>query len=140
MTTRLASQPRSSRRRDLIGLIITGLFSAASMAIAVPALQLPTYIDQLTIVNPHAWAVNVDVTDRDRTGWIGVGAVERDSQHTFHAVIDQGDAWTFHFAYSGEHAELRVSRIQLERNNWHVTVPDEFADQLRGTDIRETPP
>jgi hypothetical protein len=34
----------------------------------VPGLRLPAYVDQLTIDNPDAWWVNVDVTDSDGDG------------------------------------------------------------------------
>ena len=140
MTTRLASQPHSTRRNDIIGIVVTGLVYAAAMAATVPALRLPAYVDQITIDNPHAWDVNTDVTDRERDGWVGIGAVDRDTEHTFHSVIDQGDTWIFDFAYAGEHAELRVSRHQLEQDDWRVTVPDELIDRLRSANVPETPP
>jgi hypothetical protein len=140
MTTRLASRPRSTRRNDIIGVVVTGLVYAGAMAAAAPALRLPAYVDQVTIDNPHAWDVNTDVTDRGRDGWVGIGPVHRDTAHTFHHVIDQGDTWIFAFAYAGEHAELRVSRHQLEQDDWRVTVPDELIDRLRSANVPETPP
>lgn len=140
MTTQLASLPRAIRRTNIVGLVVTGLFSAATMAIAVPALRVPASVQQITIDNPHAWEVHIDVTDSDRDGWMGVGAVERENERTFQTVIDQGDTWVFDFAYSGEHTELRVSRHQLEQDDWRITVPDDFADRLRSADVTETPP
>jgi hypothetical protein len=121
------------------GLLVAGLFYAAAMGVVVPALRTPAEVDHLTIDNPHDWRVNVDVTDAERDGWLGIGGLDRESEQRFGSVIDQGDEWIFQFAYSGKQTELRVTREQLERDDWRVTVPDEFADRLRSANVPETP-
>lgn len=138
MTTTLVSQPRSRRRRDLVGLVATGLAWVAALAMLVPTLRVPPYVDQITIDNPHPWAINVDVTNGG-DGWVGIGPVDRDGRSTFHGVVDQGGTWIFTFTYAGEHAQLRISRQQLQRDNWEITVPDEVAEQLRAAGVPETP-
>lgn len=139
MTTELAPKPRTLRRRGIVGVIATGLAWIAGMVVLVPSLRVPPHVDQITVDNPHAWAVNVDVTDNERFGSVGLGPVDREHRATFHAVPDQGDTWIFTFAYAGEHAELRISRHELERDNWEVTVPDELAEQLRAAAVPEAP-
>jgi hypothetical protein len=140
MNTRLAPQPRSTRRSDIIGMVVTVLLWAGATALMAPALRTPADVDEITIDNPHSWSVEITVTDRDRDGWVGIGGAGREREQTFQNVLDQGDTWTFRFAYAGEYAETRLSRSQLERDNWHVTVPEEFATRLRSAGVLETPP
>ena len=49
--------------------------------------------------------------------------------------LDQDDTWIFRFAYGGKEAELHIGRRQLEQSDWHVTVPDEFAERLRSPEL-----
>lgn len=139
MSTRLAAQPRSTRN-DLLGVVVSTLFYAASMAVLVPALRIPAHVDHVTIENPHPWLVNIAVTDGDRDGWVGLGTVERDTEHTFQSVVDQGDQWIFRFAYAGHQVETVVSGARLDEDDWHVAVPNDLADRLRSSDVPETPP
>ena len=139
MISRLASPPLSTSRRELIVLVVAGLVWIAATVLVAPALREPGHVDHVTVANPHPWDVNVDTTSGDRDGWVGVGDLTRDGTGTFRSVLDEGDTWIFRFAYGGEEAELRISRQQLERDDWHVTVPDQFADRLRSAGIPETP-
>lgn len=140
MRTPLWAQPRSSRRREIVGYVAVALLYLAAMAVAIPALRVPPHIDQITIDNPHPWWVSIDVTDRDREAWLGIGGVARDGSYTFRDVIDQGFVWTFEFAYGGERVELTVTRRQLEDAGWRIAVPAELADQLRRVGIPESAP
>jgi hypothetical protein len=82
--------------------------------------------------------VSIDVTDQDRDGWVGVGTVGREPEHGFLEVVDQGEVWIFRFSYAGKAVELRASGARLERNDWQVSMPQEFAETLRAAGV--TPP
>jgi hypothetical protein len=138
MNTQLASQLSSIRRPNVVGLVVAVLLAATVLALVVPTLETPAHVDRITVDNPHAWWANVDVTGDGRDGWVGIGAVDGETELTFHEVIDQGDAWTFDFAYGGEHVEIRVTRQQLEQDEWRIRVPDRFADQLRSAEVPES--
>jgi hypothetical protein len=141
----MTDRPHRPPRPDgtTIGLVaVAGAYLAAT-AVVVPALRPPTHVDRVTVDNPHAWAVNVDVTDVTDTGrgaWLGVGTVEREEEKTFAAVLDQGDEWTFRFAYRGTEVELRVTGAQLAEDRWRVAVPRQLAEELRSAGVPETPP
>jgi hypothetical protein len=138
----MTDRPHRPSRPDgtTIGLVaVAGAYLAAT-AVVVPALRPPAHVDRVTVDNPHAWAVNVDVTDAGRTAWLGVGTVEREEEKSFAAVLDQGDEWTFRFAYGGADVEVRLTGAQLAEDRWRVTVPRQLADELRSTEVPETPP
>jgi hypothetical protein len=133
------ARTRSARHEDVIGLAVTACFSIAALTIAVPAIQVPAHIDRLTVDNPHRWMVDVDVSDADRDGWVGVGTVEREEERTLASILDQGPLWTIRFAYAGVHIDRRMTDGQLERQDWHITVPDQLADELIAADVPESP-
>lgn len=132
--------PRSVRRTDLLGFAVTFALAVAVLLVAVPALRLPAHVDEVTIDNPHEWPASIEVTDQDRDGWVGVGTVGRESEHGFLEVLDQGEVWIFRFSYAGNAVELRVSGARLERNDWQVSVPPEFAETLRAAGVPAPPP
>jgi hypothetical protein len=138
VTERHQSLPRPDG--TTIGLVaVAGAYLAAT-AVVVPALRPPAHVDRVTVDNPHEWAVNVDVTDTGRAAWLGIGTVEREEEKTFASILDQGDEWTFRFAYRGADVELRLTGAQLAEDRWRVTVPRQLAEELRSAEVPETPP
>jgi hypothetical protein len=116
-------------------LLVLGICS-----ILVAGCSQAAFVDEVTIVNDTAYSANVDVTDGARDGWLGLATVGPESSHTVREVIDQGDIWIFRFDYAGEHAEeLEVSRRDLERNEWRVTVPESLEDRLREMGVPPPP-
>ena len=97
-------------------------------------------VDEVTIVNDTAYSTKVDVTDGARDGWLGLATLGPGSSRTVREVIDQGDIWIFRFDYIGKHAEeLEVSRRDLERNEWRVSVPESFEERLREMGVPPPP-
>ena len=124
------------RHRDVVVGVASWILVMAGI---VPALRTPDHIDQIVVDNPHPWLANVSVSGGDRDGWLPLGTAQREQQCEFVLVTDQGDTWSIRFSYARRHADLRVSRARLEHDDWHITVPDDFADQLRAAGIAETP-
>jgi len=140
MRTHPASiQAHESRIAGVIGTGATVAVAALIVAVAVPALGVPAHVDEVTVDNPHPWAVVVDVTDADRDAWLALGGVRRNREQGFGEVLDQGDEWTFRFTYAGEQATVTVSGADLERADWRVSVPDELGERLGAADVTETP-
>jgi hypothetical protein len=118
--------------RLLLALGICSILAAACSQVA--------FVDEVTIVNDTAYSANVDVTGGARDGWLGLTTVGPESTRTVGEVIDQGDTWIFRFDYVGMHVEeLEVSRRDLERNEWRVSVPESFEDRLRDTGVPPPP-
>jgi hypothetical protein len=119
-----------------VTLVITGAVVVAIVALVWPGSRLPSYVDDITVVNPHPWDVGVDVTGAERDGWLGMGTVDRTASHAFGQVIDQGEQWVFRFTYSGvDGGELVVTRNELEASDWKVTVPELFAERMRASGL-----
>jgi hypothetical protein len=90
----------------------------------------PVFVDQVRIVNPTAFDVDVNVSGADgrlldlRYVSAGETAVVRD-------VIDQEDVWIFHFSSGGTDAgALRVDRARLVQRDWTVEIPEEVENRL----------
>ena len=128
--------PRS--RRDMAVAVIAAVVGVALLLLVMPALRLPSYVDAVSISNPHLWHVEVDVGRPDGSRWIGLGHVGRETTRTFRSVIDPGDQWVFRFAYAGiDQGEVVVSRVDLKQAGWKVIIPDDFAERMRAAG--ETP-
>jgi hypothetical protein len=91
----------------------------------------PSVVDGITIANPTAYDLDVEVTDEDRDGWLPVAIVEAESEDIVPAITDQGEVWIFRFRHFGDPVgELSFTRTELERNGWRVEVPAEVEDRL----------
>jgi len=90
------------------------------------------FVERVTITNRTDYPASVDVTDANRTEWLGLGLVHHDGRHAFGEVIDQGEVWIFRFDYANKHhQEVEVTRSELQRDEWQVEVPGSFGDELR---------
>jgi hypothetical protein len=106
------------------------------MSLVFAASRLPSYVDNVTVANPHQWDVGVEVAGAERDGWLGLGSVDRTASHEFQQVIDQGQQWVFRFSYAGvDGGELVVPRSELEASGWKVTVPEQFAERMRAAGV-----
>ncbi len=103
-------------------------------------LASPPFVDRLTFVNPTEYDLHVEVTDARREGWLAVGTVRKNQTTTMEDTIDQGEVWTFRFAAQGQDGgELRISRMQLERDRWTVHIPAQIGATLREKGAPATP-
>lgn len=116
----------------MAGLVGWALVAAAILMGVQPLLDLPGRVDEVTIENPHAWNVNVEVTDGARRGWLGVGSLDRGTSQVFEELLDQGDQWVFRFHYAGQDGGgLALTRAELEQAGWKLTVPEGFAARMQ---------
>jgi hypothetical protein len=94
---------------------------------------------QLTVDNQTTYDVNVEVTGVNRDRWLDVGYFRRETRRRVEEVADQGREWVFRFSYGGFRAgDLVVSREQLMRDGWRITVPPNVAERLREAGLSES--
>jgi hypothetical protein len=92
----------------------------------------PATVERITIANPTAYDLDVDVTAPGQEGRLPIALVEAGSEDLVQDVIDQGEVWIFRFLHFGDPVgELRLTRAELERNGWHVEVPAEVGERLK---------
>jgi hypothetical protein len=138
MTPRLVSDARAARRADgpprtdLVGLAVVVILGLVALWALAPLLARPAHVDRIGVRNPHAWHATVAVSGEDE-GVVAVGRVPRESERDFHAVLDQGDVWTFRFSYDGAVEEVQVRRDELEAAGWVVEVPPAFEAAVAAT-------
>lgn len=135
--TPVLTRPRPAplrSRGDIVTAMVAVAGGIALLMLIVPTVRLPSFVDAVTISNPHPWHVEIDVDGPDRSGWIGLGGQGRETTQTYQSVIDHGTEWVFRFTHGGiARGELVLSRAQLDEAGWKVTVPEEFAQRLRAS-------
>ena len=133
--TPVLTKPRPAppcSRVDLVVAVVAAVVAAALLTVVIPTLRLPRYVDSIAVTNPHAWHAEVDVGRPDGSRWVGLGHVGRENTVTFRSVIDLGKDWVFRFAFGGtERDQLVISRADLDRSKWKVTIPDTFGERMR---------
>ncbi len=141
--TRLGTQsppvPSRSRTARIWFVLTAGLVCALAL-VASSWVRGPSYVRQVTIVNPTAYQLEVDVGAPGANRVVGLGAIHREGSRTVEEVIDQGDQWVFRFSYGRQAAgELAAPRSQLEQDGWRITVPPEVGDRLGEAGIPPSP-
>ncbi len=130
---------RAPRRTVVIALVAV----AAAVALVLAAQQLlpsPTSTRRITVKNPTPFHLEIDAAGTGSARAVTLGPIGREQEKTFEGVIDQGHQWIFRFASGGNDAgEMRVSRAQLEQDNWRITVADDVARRLQAAGVPPSP-
>jgi hypothetical protein len=135
-----ATQSRPAPTDDRRPLVEYAAMIALLMISALASAQLvrgPRFVDHVRVKNPSDLLIDVDVTGKDRDGWLAIAIARPTEMATTKDVVDQGEVWIFRFQ-SAEHdgGELRVSRDDLERSRWTIAIPAAVIDQLRRAGAR----
>lgn len=97
------------------------------------------FVDRVVIVNDTSYTASVEVSG-EAGGWVALTTVSPGATREVREVIDQGDEWTFRFAYAGhEPVEMTVVRSDLASAGWRIQVPDELEQSLRGAGVAPPP-
>jgi len=116
---------------------------AAVFALVAGALLFrdPARVPTVTIENPTAYDIRVDVSDADQAGWTVLGSARQHCSATVESAVDRGDTWVFRLRAQGmAQDEIAVSRSDLERANWHFVIPEALAPQWESNGIPHPPP
>ena len=126
---RFSDRPRAIRWWAApLAVLIVAVWSVTMNRLLVDA----AHVERVTVVNPTAYDIGVEVTDGDRKGWLALGDARDRTATSFQEVLDQGDVWVVRFA-DGEAGELRLTRDDLERSGWRVELPPGTEARLRPT-------
>jgi len=105
---------------------------------SVRFLPQPMATHDLTVVNPHTWAVRVEVVTAGGAS-IAVGAVPREHTWTFSDVPEPGNPVSIRFRYQQVTVEVQLDRDQLAASGGKVEVPEAFGLQLSEAGVPPTP-
>jgi hypothetical protein len=130
---RTASVPTSRRFPDWLAVVV-----AAAVAVLVVGLlaREPERVESISITNPTAYQLTVDVVRPGSDSELRLGTVPRDQTVSFRQVIDHGEQWLVRLSYAGQDGgEVEVDRASLEAG-W--TVPDEIDEALRAAGLEQS--
>jgi hypothetical protein len=115
----------------LAGAVALLLVGGTLVVLLARAMSTPSTVARVTVVNHGDYGLDVELRDQDAARVL-FGRALPDGNTSRHEVLDLGDDWTFVFSRDGlAAATVDVSRDELARADWHVTVPDDVATKLR---------
>ncbi len=127
-------------RSWLVGL---GLAIAVGVValLATRALSGPSFVSSVAVVNPSAYTLDVEVASASGDEWTQLVSVSPKSTASAEQVVDQGERWAFRAQSAGvAGGEFVVSRADLERADWKVTIPPAIVERLRARGVPDSPP
>jgi hypothetical protein len=139
------TRPRPQDARTRFGRDIALLLAGALVVLAVilsvsAAVESPAYVDRLTIRNATPYAVDVEVANGDRDGWVDLGPVAPNGSHDFRTVVDKGDRWVVRVSSAGiDGGHFEVGRAALARRGWVATIGDEVSGRLAANGATSPP-
>jgi len=130
-------RPRSGRAlvpRDALLIAVATVLGIAAVLGTYAALQGPDLVDRVRVVNESRYLLDVEVTSGTRDGWLELGPISPGESHDFDSVVDQGDRWVFHVT-TGSHdgGEFSMTRAELDRARWQVTIPPIVQSRLEAS-------
>ena len=121
--------------------LVLGAIAAAILLATVQLVRGPSFVSRVTTVNPTAYNLQVDVSSGARQGGTPVSDSAPTAMTTTNEVVDQGSVWVFRFQYLGQTGgEVVITRAELARGGWRVTVPDDVARNLQSHGLWPPPP
>ena len=103
---------------------------ATALAASLLIVRGPTFVRRVTVENATSLKLDVDTAAAQPDGWVPAGVAFERGATVFRDVLDHGDRWAFRFTNGGESVVVRVSRDDLVRNGWRMTVPASAVDDL----------
>jgi hypothetical protein len=114
-------------------------WAALLLVLICAACSDKNFVERIVIDNSTEYSANVDVTGGARDGWLPLTTADAHETTAVGDVYDQGSTWIFRFSYLDYEEEIRLTRAELARSEWHVNVPDSFAAELRDRGVLPPP-
>ena len=123
-----------------MGALVLGVAVALGLTFLAGLSGGSSTVPRITVENPTAYAIDIEVSPGTGTGWTSAGSVRQQSTADVLEVIDQGDVWLFRFDSKGETGgELRLTRAELAASGWRIVIPGEVGTRLAGAGAPPTP-
>lgn len=133
MTSTLTDLPATGLKRSRITVAVVALIAATAVVLYALTTMLtgPAFVDHIVVRNPTRDSIDVYATGQARDGWSSIGNVEPRGTTTAEQIIDQGATWILQFRSAGiVGGELRISRSQLQRSRWTISIPARVEAQI----------
>jgi hypothetical protein len=124
---------RSTSRRSAIPRRVPPLVIAAVAITMVLLIPSPEFVPRITLQNPTAFDLAVEVSAGPRSGWMPIGTAERGRATDVEEIYDIGESWTFRFGAQARRSDtVTLTRAELEGADWKLRIPESV-----GTDLRD---
>ena len=118
---------------------VIALVALLVVAVLAPGLRPGPYVSGVTFDNSSHYAIEVSVSGGTHGASTLLGPIAEKSHTTGRSVYDEGSSWTFRVSTQGRDlGAVVMSRTDLEAGNWHVAVPDRFAEMLARANVPPT--
>jgi|KBSSwiStaDraftv2_1062776.scaffolds.fasta_scaffold957671_1 opacity protein-like surface antigen len=137
-----APQPSTDERLG-VGAVITIVIAVLALLLVgwTGQLAAPRHVDHLVIDNPAAWSATVDARRVGAAGWTGIGTVGPATKREYSEVLDMGANWNLRFrAPGGVEVTTVVTRDELKRSGWTMSVPAAFAAAAKAAGLPPSTP
>ena len=105
--------------RNVAAVVVGGLVALVLLFAGTQALEGPGVIEQVTVAGS------------DGGSQLALGPVAAGEHQAFASVVDQGDRWVVHVTSArSDGGQFVLSRADLERTKWVITIPDDVASRL----------
>jgi hypothetical protein len=103
-------------------------------------LRGPQFVAQVSFVNPSPYALDLQVASATRDDWMLLGTSPPNGTFSVAQVVDQGSTWVFRIYSQGvDGGAFAVSRSDLVRSGWRVTIPSTVIVRLQAQNIPVPP-
>jgi hypothetical protein len=139
-----AIRPKDPKAVPVRSLLLWGGLAVAIGLVALlaaTALRGPKFVSSVTVDNPSPYVVSVDVAPANSSEWTQLTAISPTTTTTVSQIVDQGGTWVFRVASAGaDGGVFTVSRADLARAGWKVTIPSSIIARLRAENVADAPP
>ncbi len=137
---RPSAHPASPARRGVPVRMLLGVAAVVLVLAAVSVVPSDSFVSRITYVNRSPYDFHVDVATSATGGWMDAGEAFRSTRSDAEQVYDIGDTWWFRYSAQGRTSRpFRLTRPQLERARWTVTVPDAVEREFQARSVPVQP-
>jgi hypothetical protein len=139
-----AIRPNAPKAVPVRSLVMWGGLAVAIaivVVLAATAMRGPKFVSSVTIDNPSPYVVTVDAAPANSSEYTELSAISPNTTTSVSQVVDQGGTWVFRVSSAGVNGgAFTISRSDLARADWKVTIPASIIAYLRAHNVVDAPP
>ena len=129
-----ATRPTLPRAGLVAGIAVAGVLL---VVLLLRSASDPPRVAALTVANPSAFQVNIEVSPTGEERWLDLGAVDRERERTIEELPDLGARWVFRFASGGvDGGRIEVARTVLRDAGWRILGPPDVVERFEAAGLR----
>jgi hypothetical protein len=120
--------------------VLAGAVALLAVWLWVSFSATPSAVKRVAITNNTDYTMGIAISGPGQDNWMDLGWATHNQVTVFEQVVDQGKTWTFRVSAQGhDGGEFSVTRNDLVRSGWRVTIPTSVETQLRTAGVTPDP-